>query len=321
VSPGERCLGAIPLDAHGVTASIDPVGAGLRCLEVNGRALIESYGPTQAAQVGVGAPFAAGATLFPWPNRVRDGRWSWAGVEQQLVVTEPERATANHGLVRDREFQLLSRAPGTVVLGIEVGPDPGFPCALSLMITYTLLPDGLRIEYVVDNLGSEPAPFALGAHPYLRVGDAGADDLVLHIDAGTALELDDRFLPVGRRPVRGTVDDPAGLALAGVDLNHCYGDLEPAPDGGFRHRLLGRDGAGVELRTDDRFGWVQVYTADDFPRAGGAARAVAIEPMTAPPDALNSGDGLTTLQPGESWRAAWSLHTVVAPAGSSISTA
>ena len=53
-----------------VRAVVDPVGAGLRELVVDDRALVESYGE------GERPPYAAGAVLFPWPNRVRDGRWS-----------------------------------------------------------------------------------------------------------------------------------------------------------------------------------------------------------------------------------------------------
>jgi aldose 1-epimerase len=55
---------------------------------------------------------------------------------------------------------------------------------------------------------------------------------------------------------------------------------------------------------DPAFRWVQVYTPNDFL---GRGRAVAIEPMTCPPDALNSGIDLITIAPGEAWSARWGL--------------
>jgi aldose 1-epimerase len=119
----------------------------------------------------------------------------------------------------------------------------------------------------------------------------------------------DRLLPV--RPPRALegdeVDFRTGRRLAGVWLDTAFGGAAPAPDdpaGLVRHSLTGPDGHGVQLWADPVFKWVQVYTAEDFPERG---RAIAIEPMTCPPDALNSGTDLITLQPGEAWTAHWGL--------------
>ncbi len=56
-------------------------------------------------------------------------------------------------------------------------------------------------------------------------------------------------------------------------------------------------------------GYLQVFTPTGFPAADGTARlAIAIEPMTAPPDALRSGDGLVWLEPGAQWSGSWGLR-------------
>jgi aldose 1-epimerase len=73
-----------------------------------------------------------------------------------------------------------------------------------------------------------------------------------------------------------------------------------------RHVLTGPDG-GVQLWADPDFKWVQVFTPGEFP---GRGRAVAIEPMTCPPDALNSGVDLITLAPGESWAGRWGITPI-----------
>ncbi|WP_278255977.1 hypothetical protein [Nocardioides convexus] len=87
-------------------------------------------------------------------------------------------------------------------------------------------------------------------------------------------------------------------------LNHALTDLDRDADGLATVRLRA-DGAGVDLWVDEHHRWLQVYTADDTatPRV-----SVAVEPMTAPPDAFNSGDDLVVLEPGASFAATWGIR-------------
>lgn len=284
-----------------VRAAVDPLGGGLRELEVDGIALVESY------PEGDPAPYAAGAVLFPWPNRVRDGRWSADGTDHRLVVDEPELHNASHGLVRGQVFEVLPSAPGVLSLRTEIDDCPGYPFHLQLLLEYRLLDDGLLVQSDVRNLGTRKAPFALGFHPYARVGDVPASQLTLMVAASEVLEVDDQLIPIGSHEVTGTAEDPNDLPLATAVLNHSYGGLTVV-DGHHRHRLQAPDGHAVELRTDPAFGWVQIFTCPIFPRAEGLATAVAVEPMTAPPNALASGRDVIQLEPGESWTAGWSVH-------------
>ena len=285
-----------------VRASVCVTGGGLRLLRQNGVALVEEY------PAGVTAPAASGAVLFPWPNRVRDGRWRDGDVDRQLVVTEPGRRTANHGLVTGSRFLVTRHGPAAVTLTAEVRDEPGYPFHVRLELTYRLLPDGLSVGATVRNLGDGTAPFALGFHPYLRVGDHPLEDLLLDLDVDRVVDVDDRLLPVAVRPVGGAGDRRV-TPLAGASLNDCFRS-RPGPLGRHVHRLVAPDGAATELRTDPGLGWVQVYTCADFPRPAGSGTAVAVEPMSAPPDALNSGTDLVRLAPAASWSAGWSLHAV-----------
>jgi aldose 1-epimerase len=301
----EPVTGSVVEIARGrVRATVDPVGAGLHSLEVSGVPVVESY--ERHAPLG-GAPAASGATLFPWPNRVRDARWTWKGAHHQLAVTEPARHTANHGLVRTRSFDVSARTDNSVTLGTTVTGEAGYPFTVLFTVNYTILDAGVSVRYDATNLGDSDAPIAVGAHPYLRAGDTDTDDVILDVHAGTVLELDDRLLPVAERRVAASVDDPSDLHVSGRHLNSCYGDLRPVPGGGFLHRLRAPGGHTVELRTDEKFRWLQVYTSDDFVRDGRLVRAIALEPMTAPPDALNSATDLAVVKPGASWSAEWSL--------------
>ena len=288
-------------------AAINLRGGGLRELTVDGADLVESY------PAGSQPPHSAGAVLFPWPNRVRDGRWSQHGVVHQLAVNEPELGNAAHGLVREATFVVEAATPHDVTLRAAVLPQPGYPFAVELRVTYELTRNGIHVRHQVVNSSGSPAPVCMGVHPYLRVGATPTDDLTVRIHADAYFAVDDQLIPIAERRVAGTdLDLRDGLSIAGKLLNQCYGDVRVV-DGRSCHRLEAPDGRAVELLADESFGYVQVYICPSFPRpapAGGMGRAIAIEPMTAPPDAFNSGRGLRWVAPGATWTATWGIRLI-----------
>ena len=285
-------------------AVITEFGAVLRAFSVDGVPHVETFDADRLP------PSAAGNVLVPWPNRVAGGRWALDGEPQQLALTEPDRDNAIHGLLRHAPWSIVEHTDSAVVLQATASPRPGWPVPLLTSIGYALDGDGLTVTHTVENLGGRAVPFGVGVHPYPRAGNVETDECTLRLAASTVLPVDaDRLLPV--RPPRALegdeVDFRTGRRLAGVWLDTAFGGSAPAPDdpaGLVRHSLTGPDGHGVQLWADPVFKWVQVYTAEDFPERG---RAIAIEPMTCPPDALNSGTDLITLQPGEAWTAHWGL--------------
>ncbi len=281
-------------------AVVTEVGAGLRAFTVDGRPYVETFDETGRP------PLGAGNVLVPWPNRTAAGCWSWNGRPQQLALSEPAAGNAIHGLLRHTcyrpdERTPEERTPDTITLHAVVVPQPGWPVPLATSVRYAVGPEGLLVTHTVRNVGADAVPFGVGAHPYLRVGDSATDDCVLTLAATTSLPLRGG-LPTGPPRPDAELDFRGGRALRGVQLDHAFGDCEPT-DGRVWHRLTGPEG-GVELWADPDFGWVQVFTPDDLV---GRGRAVAVEPMTCPPDALNSGIGLLTVGPGETWTGSWGL--------------
>ena len=182
---------------------------------------------------------------------------------------------------------------------------PGWPVPLRTTIEYALDERGLTVTHTMHNSGDQEVPFGVGTHPYPRAGAVDRDACQLQLAATTALPLSaDRLLPTGPSvPVEGTdLDFRTPQPLAGRDLNNPLGGCQPAADGLIHHRLIGPSG-GVELWADPDFRWVQVFTPPGFGDRG--AGAVAIEPMTCPPDALNSGTDLIHLAPGQTWTGRW----------------
>src|SRR5262249_5248347 len=101
-------------------------------------------------------------------------------------------------------------------------------------------------------------------------------------------------------------DFTTGRRIGGMKLDTAFG---PAPSGGSAVRLSTvDDSAAVTGWADGDFRWWQVFTADT-PAVPRTRRAVAVEPMTCPPDAYRSGRDLITLAPGQTWGAAWGIRS------------
>ncbi|MDF0529813.1 aldose 1-epimerase family protein [Tsukamurella sp. 8F] len=293
------------ITSGGYSAQIARTGAGLRGLRRDDVPLTEEW------PLGVKPPLSAGLILAPWPNRTEDGFYSFGGAEHHLEITEPDLHNANHGFVRRVDWSDVEIEQDAVTLAVDVGRHPGWPYDLHLRVRYSVSGDGLVVEFTAENQGDSALPFALGFHTFLRVGDAPVDDCTLELGAGLVQPLDARKLPDGPPvTVEGTdYDFRAARALAGRQLD------TPFTQTGNRYVLRGPD-ARTELWTGPELSWVQVFVADPangqgFPgRApgGGEDRAVAVEPMTSPPNALHTGVDVITIAPGARWSTRWGIR-------------
>ena len=291
-----------PGPAGTVTATVTELAASLRSLRVGGAALVQEY-PDDLPPPG-----GAGIVLVPWPNRVAGARWLLDGVEQLLDATEPSTGNASHGLLRNTGYAVAALSDEAVTLTASVFPQHGYPFHLGTSVRYELVDDGLVVTHTLVNHSESPAPVAVGAHPYLRVGDVAVEDLLVTISGETYLEVDERQIPVGAEAAAGTPKDLRhGARVGEVSLDTAYTDLQEI-DGAYRHRLHSPDGQSTELWADLAFGYVHVYTKPGFPGPDGPSLAIAVEPMTAPANALNSGEGLTWLDPASTWTASWGLR-------------
>ncbi|MET3921320.1 aldose 1-epimerase family protein [Arthrobacter sp. UYEF20] len=279
-------------------AVVTELAAGLRLYSRGGTQLTESYADGEIP------PGATGITLAPWANRVEDGLWYLNGKKQQLDITEVSRNNASHGLLRNTSYGLVDESEFSVTLEAVIFPQHGYPFLLRHRVRYELAGDlGLVVRQALINDSQEPAPFVLGAHPYLRLGDVPSGELTLTVGAGTRLVTDARLIPRSTEPVSGDCDLRGGRPVAGLEIDSAYTDLE-FDGGAARHTLHAADGRSVSLWQDANCGYVHVFITTEFP---GRAKAVAIEPMTGPANAFNSGDGLRWLAPGEEFAISWGI--------------
>lgn len=290
-------------------AAVASVGASLRCLRHRGRDLIV---PFEADSV---RPGFRGATLAPWPNRIVDGRYAFAGIDHQTALTEPERGHALHGLVAWLDFDAIDRGGDHVTLAGTIVAQTGYPWRVRVETTYALDANGLTQTVRAVNETATAAPFGTGPHPYLLAGPSPLDDWSLELPAARVLEVtEDRLVPEALASVDGVFDYRAARRLGDARIDHAFTDLTRDAEGNAVVRVTDPAGGGVEMVWGPACSWVQIHTADlpGGPAQPGHRAGLAVEPMTCAPDAFNADRydydaGLIALEPGAATEASWRI--------------
>lgn len=237
--------------------------------------------------------------LFPFPNRVRDGAFTFGGRRYEV---EPPR----HGFVRDKPWQVVASGASEIegawlTSRFDAADYPEqilahWPSAFLLEVTYRLKDGRLRMKTSARNTGEREMPLGFGTHPYFRLPARGE----VEVPARLRWELEES-LPTGRLlDVAGAYDLRGGRGLAGLTLDDIYTGLEHGADGRVRCAVGDREtGTRTVVEFDAKeFPHVVVYTPP-APR-----RAVCVEPNTCPTDAFNlqargAESNVITLAPGD----------------------
>ena len=246
--------------------------------------------------------------LFPFPNRLRNGRAQFEGRTIQ-IDRAPGQPHAIHGLVRHRRWQVdhIGSEPSGVVARCSVEADAEtlrqFPFPYRLMLTFRLLGPTLRVEIETENTGDAPMPMGFGWHPYFRlplVPGGNRRDAVVQIPARRQWELDQTLVPTGTtRPIPPERDFRQARPLGELKLDDVYTDIERA-DGRSRCRLTDPStGVRLDVTAGPTFREWVVYAPPTRP-------TICFEPYTCPTDAFNLAArgldaGVIVLPPGEGW--------------------
>jgi galactose mutarotase-like enzyme len=250
----------------------------------------------------MGIPF-----LHPWANRLGAERFELAGRQVDLTLPDlplkrDERGLPIHGLLSAAPGWQVERhveldGGGLLAAGFDFGAYPhlleAFPFPHLAEIEATLVEGSLEIVTSVTATADVAVPIAFGFHPYLRLPGVPRADWILAAPVRERLVLDDRGLPTAEREPTAIEAGPLG--------ERTYDDAFRAPSPGTAFSLAGPD-RRIELRMDSGYPFTQLF-------APAETDAVAIEPMTAPTDALRAaGPELTFVPPGETFSAAFSIQ-------------
>ena len=244
--------------------------------------------------------------LYPWANRLATPRFELAGRGADVSLASPAPKLDGNGLPI---HGLLTAAGGWSVVrhatrddggvleaGLDFAPGDaltaGFPFPHRLELIASVVGRTLSVRTIVAASHGSPVPIAFGFHPYLALPGVPRAEWVLRAPLSTRLELDERGLPTGERAAVAAIDGPLG--------DTTYDDAYLAPEGGMPFELIG-GGRRISLAFGAGYDYAQLY-------APPGDELIAIEPMTAPTNALiTGGESLRVIEAGERFEAEFAI--------------
>ncbi len=277
---------AIELTAGGATAVLLPEWGGrLHQLSVpfDGAPEPLLVAPADPASYRLRPDFGGCFPMAPWPNRIRDGRFSWAGREWTVEAGLPGEH-ALHGTVLNQPWQVVARTARVCELTCDLGP--GWPWEGRAWQRFELTAESLRMKMEVRS-AREPFPAGCGWHPWFRRRVADADDVRLRLPASRRYVLAGH-LPTGEQVAPSGDFDLRDAAVGSRDLDDCYASLDGP---------IVLDWGRIALRID-------VATPSPHVMVFATPGALCVEPQSCAPDAFNLAaagamdDGTAIARPG-----------------------
>jgi len=294
----------INISAGDYHAGIRTFGGGLSELKFQGRNLVEPNDETDSSGR------YRGDLLAPWPNRIRDGRYSINDHEFQLPINEVGRNNALHGLVNLLQWTVTDSSTSTATLESSLSAYDFYPTTLQMLVYYELDENGLTWKLTAKNVGTNRVPYGASIHPYLIAQpDQQVDDWALRLPADEVLDIDPyRLLPLNLVSVaRKNLDFRNGAAIDQRFIDHAFkvesSPLERSVD------VIAKNGRGVRMEFDSSSPWIQIHTSDRIGEKNSRT-CLAVEPMSCPPDAFNSGRDLIWLQSGDEHTMTWRISAI-----------
>lgn len=304
-----RCLGPYETlrvqHVSGMCATLALRGATLLSWQIAGAAgvvdLVDGYASPEelASQDGV-----RNGILAPFPNRVRDARYDFAGVQHDLAPGSRDRLIY-HGFLRQLDLSLDRVDVGNDEVRVALaskelrpGRCAGYPFAVDVAVEYVFRPTSVDVEITGSNVGEDAAPYASGWHPYFRLPVGVVDDWTLTIPAEQAICVDESLIPLpdeaAYAPVTGDRDYRQARRVGSAVIDRGWSSLSADHDGRSRTTLI--DPTGNRLTVWQETGLMHVFTGDTLAR--DRRRSIALEPVEVMTDAFNRGN--VNLKPGES---------------------
>jgi aldose 1-epimerase len=246
--------------------------------------------------MGLGREKFKGSKLFPFPNRIKDGKYSFEGIDYQLPINYPGEGHAIHGLVLEKHFDVLKEQCTTAEARVTIrysydGSITGYPFLYALQIEFILNNEGICCTTRIENTDTRKIPVADGWHPYFTL-QGSLDNFLLKLPEVQLVEVDSRMIPTGRLLPFTKYNMPSKINAEAFDTCFQLQEVE-----GRAELVLTNPDKDISLvmwqeTGPEKYNCIQIYTppSRDF---------IAIEPMTCQPDVFNNHQGLILLPPGE----------------------
>ena len=234
--------------------------------------------------------------LHPWANRLDGLRYGQVELDpERTPVRLEENGLPIHGLLSASPHWDVIEEQATFLAARLSFDRPellaGFPYPHELSIAVALSDSDLRIETTLRPTGVMAVPVSFGYHPYLTLPGVAREDFVVEMPVTEQAVVDGRGIPTGAR-------DPVALEPGPLGMQS-FDDLFPDIAAGATFALEG-GGRRIEVVFEEGYPIAQVFAppAEDF---------ICFEPMTAPTNALVTGDSLRRVEPGAEFTARFSI--------------
>jgi aldose 1-epimerase len=270
-------------------------------LSLNGKEIIDGY--QKPLEVDLNRWFK-NLPLFPFPNRLDQGQYTWEGKTYQFAINDVQTGTALHGFSANKRMEVAaveledSRA-SILCRYVYEGKNPGYPFPFTFDILFQISDEeGCTVELSASNDGDTAMPIGLGWHPYFQLGNS-VEQLKMQLPTLEMVGVDEHMIPTGKLYEYDRFASPSRIGAEVLD--NCF-------------KLSGQEERAVLTLSDenyrmaywqesaqDKFPYVQIFTPPH-------RKSIAIEPMSCNVNAFNNLEGLWVLEAGERKAARFGLQ-------------
>jgi aldose 1-epimerase len=238
--------------------------------------------------------------LYPWANRLAALNYRVAGRNVVLDPSSPLLHFDDHGLPMhgvpwgQLAWEIAEAKRDSFLARLDWNRSDLlaiFPFPHTIQISASVNPDSLTLQTTVLASADSQVPVSFGFHPYFGIPQLARAQWRLLLPAMRRLLLDARGIPTGAQENFKSSDS----LLGDTSFDDGFITIEPQPS-------FSLSGASRRITVTllEGFSYAQVFApkGKDF---------VAIEPMTAPTNALSSGEGLRILAPGSQFQASFRI--------------
>ena len=262
------------------------LGASLQELTINNLHIIKNLHPLTYDIT------YASSILFPFANRIEDGRYTFEKKHYQFEINQTDENNAIHGLVYNKTFELIDQKTTKDEAMVKLKYDEqnyakGFPYTYTVILKYILTKDSIDLNITVKNTDTKTFPFTIGWHPYFNSSDLFKSSL--SFKSNETIFFNKRNITLGIKHI--DIDDE--FMIKDKTLDDCF-VLDP------NEILFETPNYSFVLSSSEKDSFLQLYTP-------AHPNTIAIEPTTGVSDSFNNGIGLKILKPNDAYNIYWNI--------------
>ncbi len=267
-------------------------GACLLDLRFGGVSVLDGYKTPEEMVAGA---WGKNIVLFPFPNRLRDGRYTHEGKTYQFDLNNPDSQNAIHGFGKDKPMSIQFKSTEDEQAMIHCtwvhdGSHPAYPFRYAFDMAIYLTEGELYVEMAFTNYHSTAIPVGLGWHPYFVLSDDVADTS-LKMPKSELILIDNRMLPTGEKQAYTAFDTLTKIGDTSLDNGFFITEEKEKEEAEASVILQSERGTLHYWQQigEQKWNFLQVFTPPH-------RKSIAVEPMTCNIDAFNNKDGLVLLE-------------------------